>query len=192
MFNFQASCALVALMVVSACGGGAVDPESAPTFDDFLNDFDQSSSAIRSDDFSSASSVSGAGGTYTGKSLLRVVNGSGEVFLLGDATLTANIGAGTVSGTLENFVDSEAENLSGAFTVVGQSIGNAQDSEFESTVSGALTGATTSVSFGPAPIFGDFYSDPTQHLFASGVISNTTLNGTAGLTSTLEIQADKD
>ncbi len=32
MLNFQASSALVALMVVSACGGGAVNPETAPTF----------------------------------------------------------------------------------------------------------------------------------------------------------------
>lgn len=195
--------AISAATLLSACGGGgggggntAAAPTQPPSFSDEVDAFNDALDDARDAAFSNATSVSGAGGTYTGTSQLRIVDGSTEQFFLGDASLTVDIAAETVSGTLSDFrgglLTADPEDLTGDIDVVGQSIGVAQDSEFVSTVSGTLTGSGTTIVLGAGTLFGDFYSNPTNSLTASGTMTNTELNGTTGLTSNLNVQATKE
>jgi len=190
------ACLVAATFAVSACGGGGGSPTQEPTFEELVQSFDAEFSTARSAAFSNASSVANAGGTYTGTSQLRIVDGSTSHVFLGDTSLTVDIAAGTVSGTLSGFsggaLTEDPEDLTGSINVVGQSIGVAFDREFESSVSGTLNGASTSIVLGNGTIIGDFFDNPTSSLAASGLIANSELNGNTGLNATLNVQAAKD
>jgi len=184
------------LSVASGCGGGATTTTQAPNFsaqvDSFYNEF----SRARGQDFSTSRSVSSASGSYSGTTVIRVLDGGAPSTFLGDASLNVDISRGTVSGSLRGFTrrisGSNEEDLSGRLTVRGQSIGVSQDSEFISTVSGSLTGDSTDFRLGGGTLFGDLLQNPTSSLVGQGTFTNSSLDGRSGLTSTVNVLADKN
>ena len=181
---------------ISGCGGGVATPTQEPSFQSDVSAFDTSFTEARSMPFSNGGSVASADGTYEGESLVRVIDGGDTTTFLGNASLTVDIARGRVSGTLSGFArdtdDVEPEGLSGRLTVTGQSIGAAQQSEFVSTVTGTLTGSSTDFRIGDGTVFGDLLENPTSSLIAQGTSTNSRLDGTSGLTSTINILADKN
>ncbi|SHH33016.1 hypothetical protein SAMN05444003_2835 [Cognatiyoonia sediminum] len=186
----------LALGFATGCGGGAVAPTQAPSFSAQVDSFDAEFSRARGQDFSTSGSVSSASGSYSGTTVVRVLDGGAPSTFLGDASLTVDIAGGTVSGSLRGFTrrlsGSNEEHLNGRLTVRGQSIGVSQDSEFISTVSGTLTGDSTDFRLGSGTLFGDLLQNPTSSLVGQGTFTNSTLDGRNGLTSTVNVLADKD
>ncbi len=181
---YRTGMAIALVAGLSACGGEATTPTTVPSFSETFG-------VARTEPFSVGSSIANASGTYRGTAQLSIASSGQDETFLGNATMTVDIAGGNVSGTLDSFDDATGD-LQGAITLTAQSFGVAQASEFTATASGSLTSATTSIALGSGTVFGDLHNNPTSGLTASGAFSNTTLNGTSGLSSVLDIQATKN
>ena len=195
--SLRLSALAAGLMLLLGCGGGSGGAVTqAPSFEDTVDAFESGFDDASNGNFSTAGSVSAAAGTYSGQALLTVIDGADTQFFLGTTALTVDIGAGTVSGSLSDFagglIDETPEELQGDLTVTGVSIARARASDFVSSVAGTLTGPETNIDIGTGSLLGDFIENPTIALFAKSTSTNTTLNGTTGLTSTLDVLGEKD
>jgi hypothetical protein len=189
------ACAALAL---TACGSTTTSTfiDNTPTFTRDLLAFSTDSAAVRRETVSDAASMANAGGVYTGRAQVAVLGSGATRTFLGDANLTANIAAGTVSGSLTNFSGGTDQNnpvtMAGSLTVTGQSIGGTRPSRFASGVSGTLTGTGTSVILGAGgTLNGDFYNAPTTGLFASGAVNGSTLDGVPGRSAVINVYGTK-
>lgn len=199
MFNIHKTAAVAALIVtVAGCGGTTTTTfiDNTPSFSRELSAFSVASTAARSAPVSDVTGMVSAAGTYSGTAQLSVLGSGATPSFLGDANLTADFGAGRVSGNLSNFRGglnlSNPETLQGSIKVAGQTIGAPSVSRFTSGLAGTLTGPQTSIVLGTGAVLsGDFRNSPADSLFASGTANGTTLNGVTGRAAVLNVVAEK-
>jgi hypothetical protein len=137
--------------------------------------------------------------TYTGFSAVVIDTGTVSTFMIGDATMTADFAAGTVTGNMSNFVggtgptaDEQGEEVlnslvsyNGSLVLSNGDIGDADASDITASFGGTLTGAGNTFVF-DGVMFGVFKGNPAMGgtpnirgalVESSSSLTTTTANG---------------
>ena len=170
-----AAMACSGLLVLAGCGGSsepALTTREAFTADG-LAFVDESERLLALQDTTARNMPTVGSVTYTGSSAVVVDTATETTFMLGDATMTANFAAGTVAGSMSNFVGGTGpsgddpgvdalDNLvsyDGALTLSNGDIGDADASDISAAFGGTLIGGGTTFVF-DGFMFGVFKGNP--------------------------------
>jgi hypothetical protein len=160
-------CAVVALGALQACGstgGGSEAPEDLGAIyndnrEDLLETHDRlvalSTTSEANLPTSGSATFEGQAGIYLDTAL--------DLSLVGDATVTADFGQGTISGQATNFIGTEggftADEYDGTLNLSGGRIGTGGPSDASGILSGTLTGGGHVVTI-DAQMQGGFVGNP--------------------------------
>ncbi len=143
-------CAVVALGALQACGSTGEDPattgELGATYNDNLDDLIETEARLLALPITSEASLPTSGSaTYEGQAGIVLDNPVGlDLALVGDASVTADFGQGTISGEATDFLGTDETGLSmddydGSLSLSGGQIGVAGASDAMGQLSGTLT-----------------------------------------------------
>ena len=160
--------ASICLISLAGCqAGGAAD---RPTYDALFSEFNTIDSQIDRRNIAAMTDPSTlpttGGASYTGVLGVNLPASAGDTSLIGDMAMTANFGNSSISGGVDNFVDTGEQQYDGNLTITNGTIFRGADLNsqftFVADLEGTLANQTGGLFTFNMDLLGDFYAGSTS------------------------------